>query len=126
MYYFVCNDIPLDYDWYIKSRWDVIHTVWEDSLDDLVDIINNGQDDSIHCLARNFRIKDGDIGFLDFAYMFDNILYYLKMYVKWTSNSEVKGGKITRPHETLTNANSKVLYRNKLYFFDNISVLLKY
>jgi|GEM_PF-5318070 hypothetical protein len=73
MHYFVCNDIPLDYDWYIKSRWDVIHTVWEDSLDDLVDIINNGQDDSIHCLARNFRIKDGDIGFLDFAYMFDNI-----------------------------------------------------
>ena len=34
-----------------------------------------------------------------------------------TCTSTVKGGqKKMRPHETLTNANFKVLYRNKLYF----------
>ena len=39
-----------------------------------------------------------------------------------TISWDIKGGKKTRPHETLTNANFKVFAK---YFFDNISVLLK-
>ena len=45
-------------------------------------------------------------------------------YLFW-SNS-LKDGKKKRPHETLTNPNSKLLYRRNNINFDNISVSLTF